>query len=249
MIEEIDRSLETWLRAEVPLPASAAEIGFDPPERDWESRRATPLVNLFLYAVAPSKVQSTGSRIVPREGGGLAREDEVRVISARYLVSVWGGGPAVEHDLLSRVMRLLAAHRTIPAAHLGESLRAARRGVTLSLLPDEVTTTTDLWSALSVAPRPGIQITVEAPAGLPVPVAVNDPPTSLQLGTSSRHLPAARSQRRRTFGRADLTAVGGRAVSRRGSAIIQDSGRYNVEADPEDEIVIEPPTREAAADE
>ncbi|WP_052666309.1 Pvc16 family protein [Nitriliruptor alkaliphilus] len=246
MIEELDRALERWLRAAVPLPAGIAEIGFDPPERDWESRRSTPLVSIFLYAVAPSKEQSTGSRVVPRSGGGLAREATVRVLSARYQISVWGGGPSVEHDLLGRVMRLLAAHRAIPDEHLSDVLRAARPTPVVSLEPDESTTTTDLWNALSVAPRPAIQMLVEAPAGPPVAVPVNDPPTALVLATTDRTGTASRSLRRRTFGRTEPSAAGGRAIGRRGSAVIEDSGRFNVEADPGDSIVIEPPGTEQA---
>lgn len=242
MIDELDRSLERWLRAAVPLPASAAEIGFDQPQKDWGSRRSTPLLDLFLYALAPSEDRAaTGSRVVARDGGGLARQSEVPVIQARYLISVWGGGAGVEHDLLGRVVNLIAASRAIPDEFLSDALRAARPSPTLSLAPDETTTPTQLWAALSVPPRPAVQLLVQTPAGLPVSVPANDPPSSMHLITGDRRQLAARSRRRRTFGQADPSAAGGRAISRRGSALIQDSGRYSVEADPDDPIAIEPP--------
>lgn len=243
MIDELDRCLEKWLRAAVPLPASVAEIGFDAPEKDWEARRSTPLVNLFLYSLAPSKERaSTGSRVIEHDGG-LAREPVMPVVDARYLISVWGGGSGVEHDLLGRVMNLLAASRAIPPEFLTEALRAARPAPILSLAPDESTSATQLWSAMSIPPRPAVQLRIQTPTGLPVPVMANDPPTSLQLFTTDRRGPAAWSRRRRRFGRTDPTAAGGRVVGRRGSAIIQDSGRYSVEADPDDEVTIEPPAR------
>lgn len=241
MIDELDRCLEKWIRMAVPLPGSVAEINFDPPERDWESRRSTPLLNLFLYSITPAKQNATtGSRVI-EHGGGLARVREVPVVEARYLISVWGGGAGVEHDLLGRVMNLLAASRAIPSEFLSDALRAARPSPRLSLTPDEGTSSTQLWTALSVPPRPAVQLLIETPTGLPVPVMANNPPTSLQLSSTNTRQPAARSRRRRSFGRADASAAGGRAVGRRGSAIIQDSGRYSVEADPGDAITIEPP--------
>lgn len=250
MIDELDRCLEKWLRAAVPLPASVAEISFDPPERDWESRRSTPLLNLFLYSLTPSKDRAaTGSKLI-EQAGGLAREPVMPVVEARYLISVWGGGSGVEHDLLGRVMNLLAASRAIPLEFLSDALRAAKPAPSLSLAPDETTSATQLWSALSVPPRPAVQMLIYTPTGLPVPVMANDPPTSMQLYTSDAREPAARSRRRRRFGRTDASAAGGRVIGRRGSAIIQDSGRYSVEADPDDEVTVEPPARaQNAADE
>lgn len=241
MIDELDQSLERWLRAEASLSSGVAEISFDQPEKDWgESRRSVPMVNLFLYGLTPSKTRAaTGSRVVSR-GDGLGRVNEVSVMEARYLISVWGGGPGVEHDLLARVTNLLVASRTVPPEWLSESLRAARPPLTLSLAPDE-TTPTQLWSALSVSPRPSVQLLIETPLGLPVVVAANDPPRSVQLIAGNRWTPAARSRRRRVFGRTDPSAAGGRAITRRGSAVVQDTGRYAVEAAEGDEVVIEPP--------
>lgn len=241
MIEEVDRSLERWLRAAIPLPQGAGEVSFDQPERDWDARRSVPLVDLFLYALAPAAGRAaTGSKVVAR-GEGLGREHAVPVVEARYLISVWGGGPGVEHDLLARIMSLLAAHKAIPAEHLGESLRRTKPSHTLSINPDETTTSAQLWTALSVPPRPSVQVRIETPLALPVAVPANDPPRSFELTVTGARPPAARSRRRRQFGRADASLAGGRVVGRRGSALIEDSGRYNVEADADDDLDLQPP--------
>lgn len=243
MIDELDRSLERWLRAGVPLPNAVAEISFDTPDKDWDARRSTPVVDLFLYALVPSKDRAaTGSRLIEHDGG-LAREKQVPVVDARYLISVWGGGSGVEHDLLSKVMNLLSTSKQIPVEHLSGSLRAVRPAPSVSLAPDEATTTTQLWSSLSVPPRPAIQLLVQTPTGLPVAVPANDPPTSMSLTTWNTQETAATSRRRRSFGRTDPAAAGGRVLTRRGSALIQDSGRYSVEADPGDEVTVLPPQR------
>lgn len=226
MLEEIDRALERWLTAAVPLPASVAEVGFDPPVRDWESRRATPLVDLFLYAIAPATQQVNGSRVVVGADGGYARESEVRVLSSRYLISVWGGGPAVEHDLLGRLARVLADHHAIPEAHLGDTLSAARPRPTVSMDPAGHTPMTDLWAGLGVAPRPALQLRVDAPAGLRVAVPVRPPPQVLELGAHDRRVPAARTVRRRRFLTEDGAPLGS-AVAR-----VEDSARPPSQTDP-----------------
>lgn len=247
MIEEVDRSLERWLRAAVPLPSGTADVVFEQPERDWDARRSTPLVDLFLYSVTPSeKRAATGSRVVPRDGGGLGRERVTPVMQARYLISVWGGGSGVEHELLGRIVNLLARSRAIPHEHLGDGLRAAKPKPTVSLVPDPSTTLPQLWQALTIPPRAGVQLLVETPVGIPVVTPAADPPRFLQLDTGDRRRPAAYSQRRRVFGRVDPAAAGGRVVGRRGSAVIEDTGRYNVEADPDDELTVLPPEGEAA---
>jgi hypothetical protein len=240
MIEELDRSLERWLRAAVPLAQGTAEVRFDQPERDWDARRPIPLVDLFLYSLRPSTNRAaTGSWLV-RQDGGLAREPVVPVFEARYFVSVWGGGPGVEHEL-GRIVNLLAPLRAIPEEHLGDGLRLARPRPAISLAPDDTTTSTQLWSALGIPPRAGVQLRVESPMGVPVALPAADPPRTMQLVTSDRRRPAAYSRRRRVFGSTDPAAAGGRVVSPRGSAIIEDSGRYGVEAAPDDPIEIEPP--------
>jgi len=69
----------------------------------------------------------------------------------------------------------------------------------------------------------------------------NDPPEIVEFTFENRRAPAAHSARRRIFGRSDPSLAGGRAVGARGSAVVQDSGRYLIDAQPGDEIVVEPP--------
>ena len=188
------------------------------------------------HDVEPAVTMLVGAGIL---GGGLAREKVVPVVEARYLVSVWGGGPGVEHELLGRIVNLLAPARAIPEEYLGDGLRLARPRPSLALSPDDTTSATQLWSALGIPPRAGVQLRVESPMGVPVALPAADPPRSMRLVSSQRTRPAAYSRRRRVFGRTEPSAAGGRVVSPRGSAIIQASGRYNVEAAHDDPIDVQ----------
>jgi hypothetical protein len=245
VIEELDKSLEKWLRARVNLGNRGAEVSFAKPESEWSQRRATPLVNLYLYSLAPSETRNAASlRTVRTADGGYARQRDAPIMTARFLITVWSSDPAVEHDLLAQVAHLLTTSRGIPSEFMTPTIAALRPPPVLSTEPDPDITVAGLWQALDVPARLGTYLSVEMAVGVPEPTVTNDPPEILQFGFVNRRAPAARSARRRIYGRSDSGLAGGRAVGRRGSAIVQDSGRYLIDAQPGDEIVVEPPDGE-----
>ncbi len=249
MIEELDRSMETWLRHALTLGSRDAEISFERPEADWGQRRSVPLVNLFLYALAPSVGRSAASlRTVRTPDGGYARQRDAPIMAARFLISVWSSDPAVEHDLLARVAHLLTSSHQIPARHLTPALAEIRPIPALSTRADEETTVATLWQSLEVPARLATQLLVEMPIGRPEVTTTNDPPQIVEFGLANRNAPAARSSRRRVFGTSDPSMAGGYAIGSRGSAIVQDSGRYLIDAQPGDEIVVEPPEPDGDGD-
>jgi len=249
MIEELDRSMEAWLRDALTLGSRDAEISFERPEADWAQRRSVPLVDLFLYGLAPSVGKAAASlRTVRTEDGGWARQRDAPVMAARFLISVWSSDPAVEHDLLARIAHLLTSSHQIPPRHLTPALAGLRPAPTLSTRPDEETTVATLWQALEVPARLATQLLVEMPIGKPEVRTTNDPPDIVEIGFANRNAPAARSSRRRVFGTSDPSMAGGYAVGSRGSAIVQDSGRYLIDAQPGDEIVVEPPEPDGDGD-
>ncbi len=242
MIEALDRSLENWLRAAVNLGQRSAEVSFEKPEAEWAQRRATPLVNLYLYSLAPSESRNAASlRTVRTADGGYARQRDAPVMTARFLITVWSSDPAVEHDLLAQVAHLLSSNRGIPSQHMTPTIAALRPPPVLSTEPDPDITVAGLWQALDVPARLGTYLSVEMPVGEPEAQVTNDPPEVVEFTFENRRAPAARSARRRVFGRSDPSLAGGRAIGARGSAIVQDSGRYLIDALPGDEIVVEPP--------
>ena len=245
MIEELDRSMEAWLRDALTLGSRDAEISFERPEADWAQRRSVPLIDLFLYTLAPSLGRAAASlRTVRTEDGSWARQRDAPIMSARFLISVWSSDPAVEHDLLARVAHLLSSSHRIPPRHLTATLADMRPAPALSTRPDEETTVATLWQSLEVPARLATQLLVEMPIGRPEVTTTNDPPEIVEIGFVNRTSPAARSSRRRVFGASDPSMAGGYAIGSRGSAIVQDSGRYLIDARPGDEIVVEPPAPE-----
>lgn len=202
MIEEIDRALETWLRAALPLPAGTADVSFDRPAADWDARRSIPLLGIFLYALTPSRTQAhlrAEQHVVAQPDGTFVREHVRPVISARYLLGVWGGGPGVEHELLGRLVDLLSTTLRIPEEHLGDGLSRVRPTPTITLKPDPTTTAASLWSSLDVPPRPSVQVLVRSPLAVPTRTPTGPPPRQIEIVTSARTQPAAYSVRRRVF--------------------------------------------------
>lgn len=249
MIEELDRSMEAWLRDALTLGSRDAEISFERPEADWGQRRSVPLINLFLYTLAPSATRAASSlRTVRTPDGAWARQRDAPIMAARFLISVWSSDPSVEHDLLARIAHVLSSSQRIPQRHLTPALAEMRPAPVLSTRPDEETTVATLWQSLEVPARVATQLLVELPVGKPEATTTNDPPEIVEIGFANRNSPAARSSRRRVFGTSDPSLAGGSAIGPRGSAIVQDSGRYLIEAQPGDEIVVEPPEPDGDGD-
>jgi len=249
VIEDLDRSLERWLRSAVNLGQRSAEVSFEKPETEWSQRRATPLVNLYLYSLAPSESRNAASlRTVRTADGGYARQRDAPVMTARFLITVWSSDPAVEHDLLAKVAHLFTSSRGIPAEHMTPKIATLRPPPVLSTEPDPDITVAGLWQALDVPARLGTYLSVEMAVGEPEAQVTNDPPEIVEFTFENRRAPAARSARRRVFGRSDPSLAGGRAIGSRGSAIVQDSGRYLIDAQPGDEIVVEPPEPDGDGD-
>lgn len=240
MIEELNHSLERWLRDAADLPIGRVDVQFDQPEADWTGRRPVPLVNLFVYELARSKRRSVAGLRLVADGDGMGRMDHVPTIEARYLIGVWGGGSGAEHDVLARIVHVLAQRSSIPDPYLTETLRLAQPRPALSLAPDERASTIQLWQALNVPARAGAQLLVEAPMALPTTVRLAPSPSAVLLDTRGLVEPAAYSRRRRVLGRR-ADAAGRRVATRRGTALVEDSGRYNVEGEPDDDLAVLPP--------
>lgn len=119
-ISAVDTALEQFLRAQVPLPAEAGDVSFDAPTPDWAAGLSRPTVNAFLRrAERSSQLARAPQRRFDANGRPERRNVALQMIDLEFVVTVWAPDVAQEHDLLSRVVSLLATVPAVPAAGAG----------------------------------------------------------------------------------------------------------------------------------
>ena len=118
-ISNVDSGLERLLRARLPLPEEVGDVAFDTPSSGWSAQLSRITVNFFLYDVQRSTLPSRSATLRPEENGGSQlRRRPQPMVQLAYLVSAWAGNPRDEHQLLGRVVSLLAGTEVLPDEHL-----------------------------------------------------------------------------------------------------------------------------------
>lgn len=237
MFSWIDETLEAFLRASVPLSAVDIDVSFVPPEEDWSAKLTRPTVNLHLWDVRRSATRAvTGVEQFERNGVAMRRLALPRA-ELRYVITAWTSDPGDERALLGATFVALLAHNDVPAGFLAEPLRelpsptlnVARTGdVETKLIKDGM--------------KLGLQLTVTAvvDTGAGTPLAA--PVTGIDLGVTDTESGAHDATPRRIAGEvADPTLVGAFVTSPRGSATVNEAGRFLIRALPGDEIVVHGP--------
>jgi hypothetical protein len=162
VIQFVDRALEDFLRARVPLSSHAVDVSFQSPDRTWGAALTRPTVNVFLWDVAShSGYLKTGleQRVTPE--GKVERRPVSPVVDLSYLVTAWATERRDEHELLGSVLECVLAHRALPEEFLPDRFTGARCG--LSLAPADRHVPGDFWSALDGRLKPGLQLQVALP--------------------------------------------------------------------------------------
>jgi hypothetical protein len=236
VIDALDRSLEAFLRRVVPLEASQVDVVFGAPDKDWSAQRARPAVGMFLHSINPAPSRAAAGVRTLRDSEAIERARDLPIMALRYLITVWVADPSDEHRLLGQILRALASHNSLPERDREPELRGLGGPVTLSLIGEAQRTVFEMWSALGVSPRAALDLTVYVPAGEPVRIDTDTPVERVELDTRDQHEPSRRSIRNRVAGRVDPALSGQRVVGRRGSAVVQESGRFVVAADSIDEL-------------
>lgn len=195
MIQLVDKALEQFLRADVPLPERAADISFQPPDRTWGAGLTRPTVNVFLWDVSPAAgFSSTGIQQRVSPAGAVQRRPGVPVMEMHYLITAWASELRDEHQLLGNVMQCILAHPDLPADFVPSEL--AGNKWSLSLAGGDRRVPGEFWSALGGTLKPGLQIALAIPveafawkeAAAPAEqVAVN----VTEMNRSARNEPAA----------------------------------------------------------
>jgi hypothetical protein len=236
MIDALDTSLERFLRRAVPLETGQVDVVFGAPDRDWSAQRSRPTVGLFLHSVTPANSRATSGVRQLNEPDSIKRAAVVPIMALRYMITVWVAEPSDEHRLLGGVLRSLSSARRLPDQDLEPEVRALGSLPELSLVGEKDAPLMDLWSALGVSPRASIDLTVYVPAGAPVLTDTAPPPSLVDYGTQTVSEEPVHSSRQRVAGRVNPDLAGRLVVGPRGSAIIDNRGRFVVNGSSFDEL-------------
>jgi Pvc16 N-terminal domain len=162
VIQVVDRALEDFLRARVPLSAHAVDVSFQAPDKTWGAALTRPTVNVFLWDVAShAGYLKTGMQQRVNPAGKIERRPLNPVVDLGYLVTAWASERRDEHELLGSVLECVLAHSSLPEEFLPERFSRARCG--LSLAPADRRVPGDFWSALEGRLKPGLQLQVALP--------------------------------------------------------------------------------------
>lgn len=167
-----------------PALADRAELTFDTPDSSWASGTGgSPVVNAFLHRIAED-AQARGQGWIDRRndrGRVVARLPAPRTYLVSYLVTAWASDVELEHALLGSVLRALAA------TERADDLATAEFGVSITVAgSDRPRAPVDLWSALDIPPRAGLDVVVSAPLPADAVTDLAASPEQVDLGMRPR---------------------------------------------------------------
>jgi hypothetical protein len=177
MLHLLDESLESFLRAKVPLSQREVDVVFEAPDGDWAAGISRPTVNLYLWDVRPNlSEREWGEELLERDDGKRYRRDPLPRVDCRYLVTAWTTDVRDEHSLLGNVLGTLLLHPLIEMEYLQGLFASVRPLPRVQLRTGDGTENSDFWSALGGQLKPGLDLVVTAtvdaalmtPAGPPV---------------------------------------------------------------------------------
>jgi len=188
VISHLDNSLETLLRAEVPLTSQECHVGFEIPDNTWETKIKELIasnvefaLNIYLYDVRENRKLRTNDRTVQYHPNNTVTEKERPArVDCFYLITAWKpqqAAPAIqqwqvavdEHHLLSRVLQTLLRFPVLPSTVLQGDLAKLDplpEIPTSVAQPDGMKNLGDFWNAVKSAWRPAIQYVVTIPFDL-----------------------------------------------------------------------------------
>lgn len=243
MLDNVDESLERFVRSAVPLSARNTDVSFEAPDRQWAAKlNNRPTVNLFLWDIKPSTDRSRSGVETFQRNGETRRRMALPRVELRYLISTWTAEHADSRVLMSGLLRVLLGHSTIPTEHLAEPLHdlapltiAMTRGGDAGI---------DVFKALDGQLKPSLDVIIVTEVDTQLDEAAAAPAEDFTFVLSDAGQdPSERTRRtsvRRVAGQVNVPAAAGRAVtSPRGRATVSAAGQFLINAEAGDELVIE----------
>jgi hypothetical protein len=161
---DLDYTIRQLLIEHVPLDLSEVDVSFEAPDRDWSGRLSRPTVNCFLYDVHQNLERRDADWAVTRDERTkiVTRKQGPLRIDATYYVTVWARMPEDEHQLLWRVLSVLARFPVLPGATLSGELQEQPYPLQARVAQpaEQHTSSTDLWQALDNRVRPSLSYVI-----------------------------------------------------------------------------------------
>ncbi|GAA3152231.1 DUF4255 domain-containing protein [Streptomyces echinatus] len=234
MLDLLDRALESFLRAKVPLGKDVA-IAFEAPDRDWVARTSgRPTVNLYLWDVRRNVEQREGGmEVIVDADGRKHRRRPLPRVDCRYLITAFTSDVRDEHALLGRVMATLLLHHEIGTEHLPGSLRELRPLPSVEIAAGDGQDNSDFWSALGGQLKPGLDVLVTTTVDAALVAEAAPDVHRYVIRTAQDGVPVG--ERELVAGRIDQPE-GSPVVTPRGTARVSDKGTFLVPGRTGDEV-------------
>jgi hypothetical protein len=166
MIADLDRTLDKWLRQDLPPEVTEKlTISFLPPDQ-VPNTAVLPAIDLFLYDVRQNLDLRNNEWVVERQPDGKATQKRAPMqVTCFYLISAWASGDAAdaaqkEHLILGEILKLLLANPRIPDAYLQGSLLGSSTPVVATPVQTGAQNITDLWAAFGGKPKVALNYSI-----------------------------------------------------------------------------------------
>jgi hypothetical protein len=168
MLDDLDRTLETLLRNELPSSLSSqVEISFAAPDSEFSFSVKLPAISLFLYDIRENLELRSNEWVLERssDGRGVKKRPPARV-DCSYLITAWPSADPkmeakTEHMLLGQVMKVLLRYPKLPSAILEGSLKDQEPPIrSVGLRPSSLNSLGEFWQAIGGKPKAALNYTL-----------------------------------------------------------------------------------------
>ncbi len=164
MIKDLDRSIEKFLKRELPpeFAPPNLNISFARPDDEFALH---PAINIFLYNInEETGYRTSGMDVIKKRTKNnvtIQRYPQPR-ISCSYFITAWSKvDPLDEHRILGKTMEALLRYREMPRETLCGSLKKIEAlPAVFALQPSKIMNPGEFWQAMGGKPRPALNYTV-----------------------------------------------------------------------------------------
>lgn len=214
MIDHVDEALRHLVERNV-LNDSGVEVAFDPPTREWATRRNAPTIDLYLYDIREDlDRRNVAYEDVRDERGRVTdRRPPPRRFALSYLVTAWTQRAEDEHRLLGSMLDCFLGMERLPRDLFDpEVTPALPLPVTIGVPPRDERSIADIWTALGGELKPSLDLVVtvplttvaSSPAGPPVLEQPRFDVVRPEEGAGEERVPSPTGRRQRDPASAEL---------------------------------------------